>query len=496
MPTFYNPEDAQRFIEQQIAKGMVCEQRFGLNGIDVSCRLNVGFGIEETLRKNANVRVLPIRPVPREQRFLRGYEPQEAPEAQSEKVERQEIFPQNHALELPHELRDYQRQAVAFAMAHPHSIIELPTGRGKTLTALAIVNEIIRERPRRTLVLVPTTVLLDQWINDGFKVAGVEASGVGNGMRQWGEYTVSTYQSAIRNLSQVASYDIVIFDEVHHLFSPEYSRILMTLLNSPDADRKYLIGLTATVREYGEGKIMQDRYFPNVFSKRIEDFQSGQSRIPVQIDRMPVSFNEDEREEYDKNQKIITRANRSIGPMPDWIKAAGSQDEATRNIARSAIVANARQKRLLTETPEKIDRMIDIIRSNPGQFIIFSDTIEGITSIENALRQQGIPEGSIYSGVSTSERRRIIQGLRDGSIRVLVGGNAISEGLDLPDISNVILSSMLVKSTRTPIQRLGRVLRPSPGKHVKIFLVYVANTTEQDNAMRIYDILGESRNTV
>ena len=86
--------------------------------------------------------------------------------------------------------------------------------------------------------------------------------------------------------------------------------------------------------------------------------------------------------------------------------------------------------------------------------------------------------------------------MRDGTIRVLVGGNAISEGLDLPDISNVILSSMLVKSTRVPVQRLGRVLRPALGKHVKIFLVYVANTTEQDNALRIYDILGESRSTL
>lgn len=490
MPTFQNHEDAQRFIEQQISKGMVCTQRFGIDGIEVSCRLNVGFGTEEALRRNANVRVVPIRPLPREQRLLGGYE------EQPEKVIKQEIFPQNHALELPHELRDYQRQAVAFAAAHPHSIIELPTGRGKTLTALAIVNEIIREHPRRTLVLVPTTVLLDQWINDGFKVAGVEASGVGNGMRQWGEYTVSTYQSAIRNLDKIPSYDIVIFDEVHHLFSPEYSRILMTLLNTPNADRKYLIGLTATVREYGEGKVMQDRYFPNVFSKRIEDFQSGQSRIPVQIERMPVYFDELEREEYDRNQRIITKANRSIGPMPDWVKAAGSQDEAIRNLARSAIVANARQKRLLTETPEKIDRIISIIQSNPGQFIVFSDTIEGIQAIEKALRDNGISEGSIYSGVSASERRRIIQGLRDGSIRVLVGGNAISEGLDLPDISNVILSSMLVKSTRTPVQRLGRVLRPAPGKHVKIFLVYVSNTSEQDNAMRIYDILGESRNTV
>ena len=35
MPNFENPEDAQRFIEQQISKGMICEQRFGLEGIEV-----------------------------------------------------------------------------------------------------------------------------------------------------------------------------------------------------------------------------------------------------------------------------------------------------------------------------------------------------------------------------------------------------------------------------------------------------------------------------
>ena len=488
MPVFSSSEEAQRYIIAQLDKGMVCEQRFGLYGIEVVCRFNV-----EAPQQIPQARK-PMSPIPimRGQRVL-FQEPATIPTIPEPKPTMQDIFPQNHNLELPHELRDYQQEAVKFAMAHRHCIIEIPTGRGKTLTSLAIVNEIIRESPRRTLVLVPTTVLLDQWINDGFKASGITASGVGNGMKQWGEYTVSTYQSAIRNLDHLPQYDIIIFDEAHHLFSPEYSRILMTLLNSPNGMQKHLIGLTATVREFGEGKTMQDRYFPNVFSKKIEDFQKGSGRIPVTIERMPVYFSEEEKKEYEFNQQIINKANRTIGPIPDWNKAAGSSDPVIRNLAKSATAANARQRRLLTETPEKVDKIISILQSNPGQFIIFSDTIDGITSIEKVLREHGISEGSIYSGISTPERRRIIQGLRDGSIRVLVGGNAISEGLDLPDISNAILSSMLVRSTRTPVQRLGRVLRPSPGKHVKIFLVYVANTSEQENAMRIYDILGEER---
>ena len=490
MPVFSSSEEAQQYILAQLDKGMVCEQRFGLYGIEVVCRFNV-----EAPQQIPQARK-PVSPIPimRGQRDL-FQEPATMPTMPTipePKPTIQNVFPQNKPIELPYELRDYQQAAAKFALAHRHCIIEIPTGRGKTLIALAIVKEIIKERPRRTLVLVPTKDLLDQWIDKGFKAAGITASRVGDGTKQWGEYTVSTYQSAIRNLGHLQQYDIIVFDEAHHLFAPDYSRILMIFI-APNASQKYLIGLTATIREYGEGKIMQDRYFPNIFSKKVEDFQSGPSRIPVQIEQMPVRFNEDEMEEYDRNQRTITKANRTIGPMPDWVKAAGSPDEAIRNLARSAIVANARQRRLLTETPEKVDKIISILQSNPGQFIIFSDTIDGITSIEKVLREHGISEGSIYSGISTPERRRIIQGLRDGSIRVLVGGNAISEGLDLPDISNVILSSMLVKSTRTSVQRLGRVLRPTPGKHVKIFLVYVANTSEQENAMRIYDILGEER---
>ena len=480
---FQNPDDAGRYIEAQLEKGMVCEQRFGLDGIEVTCRLNVGFAPE---KEKKNVRVLPVH-----QSTLFGNETLFREEKPPEKVVKQEVFPQNKNLELPYELRDYQSQAVMFAMAHRHCIIEIPTGRGKTLVSLAIVNEIIKIRPRRTLVLVPTIILLNQWINDGFKASGVEASGVSGEAKQWGEYTVSTYQSAIRNLDKIPQYDIVIFDEVHHLFSPEYSRILTTLLSSSNASQKYLIGLTATVREYGEGKILQDKYFPAVFSRTLEDFQSGKSRIPIEIENYTVHFTEDERDEYERNERIIKAANRTIGPMPDWLKYTNSPDTSLRNLARGAISANARQRRLLTENPEKLDEILNILKSNAGQFIIFSDTIDGIKAIEAMLKSNGISEGSIYSGIPMEERSKIIQGLRDKSIRVLVGGNAISEGMDLPDISNVILSSMLVKSTRIPVQRLGRVLRPVPGKRVKIFLIYVAGTLEEENAKRVYDILGE-----
>ena len=459
MPVFATPDEARSYILSKVEQGMTCEQKFGFEGIEVFCR----FAVEREA-------------IPRERKVVIPSNP-----------ERQEVFNVHQNIELPYELRSYQKQAVDFALQHRHVIIELPTGRGKTLTALGIVNALMHLTPRRTLVIVPTQILLQQWINDGFKAAGISATGVSSEGKQWGEHTVTTYQSAIRNLHMITSYDLIIFDEVHHLFSPEYRKILFALENKP-----YLIGLTATIREYGEGKQLQHAYFPNIYTRTIEEFQSGESKIPVMVDMIPIEFVDDEREQYDYDQRVITKANRTIGPVPEWPKYVNSYDEALKRLSRAAISAYADQKRLLTETLDKLKEIVRIIQRTPGQFIVFTDTIDSITAIESALRNAGISEGSIYSGVKPSERARIINGLRDGTIRVLVGGSAITEGLDIPDISNAIMASMLVKSKRTPIQRVGRVLRPRLGKRVKLFLIYVKDTLEADNAHRIRDMLSMS----
>jgi len=465
MPVFDNPDQAREYILRQLDNGMICEQRFMVEGIEVTCRLNTGAFQPVPVRKLA----VPAAPRPVEQR----------------------TFPHEQRIELPHELRDYQMQAVDFAIAHRHAIIELPTGRGKTLVAIGIVNDIMRREPVSVLVVVPTQILLHQWIEDGFQAAGISASGVSGESKSWGEHTVITYQSALNYLHMLSRYNIIIFDEVHHLFSPEYRKILFAVENKP-----YLIGLTATVRQYGEEKKLQDSYFPNVFRRTLEEFQAGQERIPVSVEMIPVNFTASEMAEYNRLQDVITRANRAFGPVPEWMKYMHSDNDADARLARAAISAYAAQKRLLTETPAKLDSILEIIRQSSGQFIVFSDTIDGIQSIEDVLRRAGVSEGSIYSGVKPSERARIISGLKDRSIRVLVGGSAITEGLDLPDISNAILSSLLVKSSRTYVQRVGRILRPSPGKTVRLYLVYVSGTLEQANARRVRDLMGESGNGI
>jgi superfamily II DNA or RNA helicase len=64
---------------------------------------------------------------------------------------------------------------------------------------------------------------------------------------------------------------------------------------------------------------------------------------------------------------------------------------------------------------------------------------------------------------------------RRGQLDVLVTCRALDEGIDVPNASLAVIAASTA-STRQRIQRLGRVLRPAPGKERA--LVYTIYATE------------------
>jgi superfamily II DNA or RNA helicase len=410
------------------------------------------------------------------------------------KIKNDNIKVNHDKLNLTKNLRDYQKKATEFALKHKHSIIELPTGRGKTLVGISIVKHLTDKQPKKILVLVPTLVLMQQWVEDGFKESSVKASTVFGGKKQWSQFTVSTYQSASKHIESLPQFDIIVFDEIHHLFAPKYVDILRILMENGHGDKLHMVGLTATVRTVGNEAYIQNKYFPDRFTMKFSDFQQGSGKIPIEIKRYGVLLKGDTREEYNATARTIAIANSKFGSIVEWVKYVNSEDPKTAALARGAIKAYNKQKVLLSEIPDKIGRIKDIISKTPGQFIVFTDTIEAMHKISSLLRRSGIKNEIINSEVPLYIRGKIIQDLKAGKLRVLVGGNAITEGLDLPDIDNAIIASLLVKTPRSYVQRLGRVMRPTPGKHVKIFILYAKGTIEQTNMKIIYDELGEDYN--
>ncbi|MGH2411613.1 MAG: DEAD/DEAH box helicase family protein, partial [Chloroflexota bacterium] len=149
-----------------------------------------------------------------------------------------------HALDLPLTLslhpRPYQREAVhRWLDAEGRGVVVLPTGAGKTVVAMMAMEAI----GARTLVVVPTIELLEQWRVELVERLGLPADAVGvigGGRHDRRPVTVITYQSAQAPRQLLGGFGLVVFDEVHHLPAASYRRI-PRLVGAP-----YLLGLSAT----------------------------------------------------------------------------------------------------------------------------------------------------------------------------------------------------------------------------------------------------------
>lgn len=84
------------------------------------------------------------------------------------------------------------------------------------------------------------------------------------------------------------------------------------------------------------------------------------------------------------------------------------------------------------------------------------------------LRDQGIKVQYLHSDVDTLERLEILRDLRLGTYDVLVGINLLREGLDLPEVSLVVILDAdkegFLRSSTSLIQTMGRAARHVEGK--------------------------------
>lgn len=84
------------------------------------------------------------------------------------------------------------------------------------------------------------------------------------------------------------------------------------------------------------------------------------------------------------------------------------------------------------------------------------------------LKEKNIKAEYLHSETKTLERPEIINSLRRGDIDVIVGVNLLREGLDLPEVSLIVITDAdkegFLRNTTTLIQTIGRAARNINGK--------------------------------
>lgn len=373
-------------------------------------------------------------------------------------------------VDLGVELRDYQREAVEAWMRDRRGVIVLPTGAGKTVVAM----EIIRRLSVSTLVVVPTLVLLDQWM-ERLSVFGEvgEFSGRRKELRQ---ITVTTYDSAYLAAGYLGGkFMLLVFDECHHLPSEAYRNIAQMSI------APYRLGLTAFPWRSDElHKMLPDLIGGIVYEKRVDEL-SGDYLAPYRVVRISIPLTEEEKREYEKNygrfRDYVVRRRiqfRSSGDFMKLVMRTGSDPEAFK-----ALRSLEKARRIAFNARGKIEKLKELLERHRGEkIIIFTRHNELVYSVS---RRFLIP--AITHEISKEERKEILRKFREGRYTAIVSSQVLDEGLDVPDASvGIIISG--TGSAREFIQRLGRILRPAPGKEKAVLYELVSSGTAEINVAR------------
>jgi excinuclease ABC subunit B len=104
--------------------------------------------------------------------------------------------------------------------------------------------------------------------------------------------------------------------------------------------------------------------------------------------------------------------------------------------------------------------------------LITTLTKKSSESLTEFLTENGVRVRYLHSDVDTMDRIEILRDLRLGKFDVLVGINLLREGLDLPEVSTILILDAdkegFLRSTRSLIQTIGRCARNVNG-HVIMF---------------------------
>ncbi len=118
-----------------------------------------------------------------------------------------------------------------------------------------------------------------------------------------------------------------------------------------------------------------------------------------------------------------------------------------------------------------IDHLFEAIRrhtENDGGVLVITLTKKLAEEVASFLVRHGIPAAYLHSDLDAFERVNIIDKLRKGEIRVIVGVNLLREGLDLPEVSLVAILEAdkegFLRSETSLIQISGRAARNVNGE--------------------------------
>lgn len=361
----------------------------------------------------------------------------------------------------------YQRQALeAWVRSGTCGTVVLPTGAGKSFVALGAITRV----GRSALVVAPTIDLMSQWYSLLVDSFGVEVGILGGGHHEVRDLTVTTYDSAYIYAADYGNrFDLVVFDEVHHLPSPKFQQIPMM------CSAWNRLGLTATYeRQDGAHEMLQFLVGPVVYRLGVEDLR-GRQLSDYQTVRIRTALTADEAAAYQQCARTYFGFLKTSGLKPfgagwaEFIKMS-AYDEG----ARRALLAKQQMKRIVVSSERKLEVLDSLLKQHSrDSTIVFTEHNDLVYRIS---REFLIP--AVTHHTRPRERKWILDSFKAGTFRAIVTSKVLNEGVDVPTAKIAVVLSGSA-SPREHLQRLGRILRRGGDRKTAVLYEVVTSATTE-----------------
>lgn len=365
--------------------------------------------------------------------------------------------------------RVWQSEALRSWSGELRGIASVVTGGGKTLFAQMCM-EVFRKRypSGRFVIVVPTLALLDQWhvsLREDLHIP-VEQIAAFSGERRPDDFgivnlmVINTARTMASRIPQ--SHDaMLIVDECHRAASESNSLSL-------NGDYRATLGISATPeREHDQllETVLVPALGPKIFEYSYKDALADDVIVPFDLINVATEMTAEEQQKYDDASADISRTYRRLE------SGMASREIFVRKLQRRARLAASSIQRI----PVAV-RLAEQHRDN--RLIVFHESIESAERILEILVARRFNATIYHSKISPELRRDNLRLFRRGVFDALVTCRALDEGANVPETDVAIVASS-TGSLRQRIQRLGRVLRPAPGKpRAKIYTIYVSKPEE------------------
>lgn len=352
------------------------------------------------------------------------------------------IFANTYQSSHDSKLRPYQQKLKDEVFiewrTHYNVMLQLPTGTGKTVLFTSIINDLVKVKDSKIVILAHRKELIDQ-ISEHLSRYDIKHGIITSGRKR--DLDMSVQVASVQTLTHEKNIEIldelkpkfIIIDEAHHSLADSYTKFWKHCKNC------WKLGVTATPYRLNN-KTFMTHFDEMVESLQIEEFisQGYLAEYDYLVDN-PFS-------DLSKTIKAIK-------------EKSSTGDYKTATLLKELNVAQHIQRLIVCYE--------QYVKGKKG--IVYAINKEHAHNICDAYKGVGIEAVYIDSDTPKRERSEIVDNFKSGKIQVMVNVDIFSEGFDCPDVEFIQLARPTWSLAKF-LQQVGRGMRPCEGKSRTVIL--------------------------